>query len=290
MKVTCEIGVFDDDVGEECFAELAKLSPESMHPGEVYPFLLQTSADDPLVPRVLEVLQAHGMKLPPNPTLAGSPGFIALTYQREFEAADCAGADYLQITGSGATVLVRGLMLKRTGVGAAGTPPAPGGTYLIDTAELDRRRAVAARDQVVVLDEVKGLFERESFQGLEFRRGEPVSDPEGYCADGTFPIWELHTEVTLPPLSPECALLEFAHPENPGQLCRVVSDGLFAPPQLRYRAVDMRAIEPFDVARTRDGLNWGRCDHPLVVSQRFYQFCRKLKFEFGWIPVRIAAG
>ena len=47
------------------------------------------------------------------------------------------------------------------------------------------------------------------------------------------------------------------------------------------------SVEAFDVALTREAVGFGHMYHPLIVSQRFYQYCKKQKFKLWWYPVVI---
>lgn len=288
MKTICEIGVYDDDVGEEAFAELAALRPDAMQPEAAFRFLLRTSTADAVVPRVIEVLKSNGLKVPPNPAWAGAPGYVTINYLREFEEDDLNAAEYLQIANSRTMVLEKELQLKRTADTIDnGTSSTYASRYVIDAKILDRSRIVSARDQVVILDEVKPLVLKERFRGLELKRCEPTLDPHNFCGDEAFPIWELHTHLLLPPLSPVCELYELFDPNTDDFSGYAINDTLHMPPQLRYRSEDLRDIPPFDVARTREALGWGLSDHPLVVSQRFRRFCDANKLKLDWVPVRV---
>jgi hypothetical protein len=59
--------------------------------------------------------------------------------------------------------------------------------------------------------------------------------------------------------------------------------------QYAFRSDELRAIEPFDAARTWE---YGRhdlfySDRGLIVSQRFYRFCVKHKLKGEWVPVLV---
>jgi hypothetical protein len=96
----------------------------------------------------------------------------------------------------------------------------------------------------------------------------------------------------LPKVSPKC---KFYYGENglpaTGKSGNNLglNDDLHMPAQLRYRAKDLKKVEPFDVAHPKEPFCFKECPNPLVVSPRFYQFCVKKKYTLYAIPVRIDA-
>ncbi len=289
MKVTCQIRVDKENVGAACMAHLARLSPHSYNSSESFhTFFLETAADAPVVQQVLKVLKAEGLKLPVTPAEAGGPSHVNICYLREFEDVDYDRAEYLQVCYAGNNVLSESVALKRV-VGKLEKRSARdlAASYRVDTMKLDKAGGYAMRDQLVVLDHIKALLLKEDFKQLTFRQCEPLSDPHGYFDEGLDPVWEVQSGLVLPPLAAGCQLYEMEAYDGSGDIVRAVNDDLVEPGLLKYRAADLRRLKPFDVARTRERLGWGLCDHPLVVSQRFYQFCKRKKLDCGWLPVRI---
>jgi hypothetical protein len=128
-------------------------------------------------------------------------------------------------------------------------------------------------------------------------------EAEGLAADAIFlpterierpntPVWELRSRRTLPPVAPSMTLFEHDW-KTPFQgdydrVC-VRTEGLYLQAELHYRAKDIEAMGPFDLAHTKERFGEGPFDEyrPLVVSARFYDMCRRHKFKGGFTPVRI---
>lgn len=290
MKTRCKIElVFEEDVGSRAMAKLERLYPSGRNPpGSLVPFFLDLPADHPVIPEVIAVLKDCGLPMSPRRSLLPIFGGIAIRYIREFDDADFDNAPYLQVVGDNSFILSKSLELQRTpppwSVQTLDTSP-QANRYVIETKGFEKNRVVAAVDQVVLLDEIKPKFETQGFKGLEFRKCVPIYDPHEFCVDETFPIWEIESQTAMPALSPACQLIELYDPQGGALKYRDVDEGLHFPGLLRYRRNDMAPLSDIDVARTREGLGWGMYDHPLIISQRFYQFCKAQKLKLSYLPV-----
>lgn len=227
-----------------------------------------------VIPKVVNVLQAHGLKMPPNQKTPSGKEFIDIEYLREFEEEDLAAAKYL-LPGAQDSV----------GYGDNRTPE---GALKIDTEYLKKRfRIGGVRGEIVVTDSVREEFEKQKFEHLLLRHCEVHGDGAEDYED--FPIWEVTTDLVLPTASPNCKFCDCyggAEFTDPTKGC-VVEEGLYVPSLFRYREIDLRDVEPFDVAHTREAIGFKLTHHPLIVSQRFYQFCKNQKFRLWWFPVVI---
>ena len=104
------------------------------------------------------------------------------------------------------------------------------------------------------------------------------------------PWWEVGSDLRLPPQLPASV-----SPNQPIAVDAIVGgkdlpDSLYAPCEYRYRASDLEAFEPFDLAHTHEG--WAANlpqlhDRPLIASQRFRQICLQHGFKADWAPVRV---
>ena len=269
MKVKCKIRVFDDDVGRECFAKLVALCPEAIHNGVLR---LSVPPDHPAIPKVIEVLRAHGLTMRSRERIPARREFIDIKYEREFEEEDFASARYL-------------LPVAEDTV-ASGESRTPDGNLTFGTEYLTKRfRVASVGDDLVVTAPVRDLFDRQGFKHLLWRRCQVVGDGAEDYED--FPIWELTSDLVLPAASPACKFCDceggddFTNPDKG----RTLDEGLHVPALFRYRAEDLRAVEPFDVAVTREPLGFKLTHHPLIVSQRFYRVCQAEKFKLWWFPV-----
>jgi hypothetical protein len=144
---------------------------------------------------------------------------------------------------------------------------------------------------VVVRKHVRDALQASGLKGLAFRPAKVNSETHEWSEDE---FWELASTVTLPPLSPRCTLVHNDGSPFTGDLsrgCQLV-EGFYRPAEFHYRRADLPDLASFDCARTHEQFpiarpNETRTFHKLVVSQRFYRFCRQQKFACDWIPVRI---
>jgi hypothetical protein len=157
----------------------------------------------------------------------------------------------------------------------------------------------------VVSDRVRKLLEDSGLKRVVFKPTfvipagkRPSSDISALPWDGFGdPWWELTSELTMPKLSPRAILLN-----NKGQrIADDFSDGCFLregidsldalinPPEPTYRRSDIEALGEFDVAVMFEPMGGHplASHHPLIVSNRFYRFCRKHKLKVNFVPVRI---
>lgn len=271
MKATCHILVFQDRVSSNCFEALAAVFPQGKRG---ISFELKLPPDHPAIPKVIQVLQAHGLKMRPNASVPARKEFIDITYYREFEDSDLASAAFLETRAEQAV----GYGFDRT----------ENGQLRITTEYLTKRfRVASVGDSVVATEPVRASMEKQRLEHLAFRRCQVVGDGSEDYED--FPIWELTSDLVLPPLSPNCKLCDCSGGTdytNPEKGCSV-DDGLFLPTQYRYRASDLSAVGAFDAAHTREAMGFQLKSHPLIVSQRFYQYCQQQKFKLWWYPVII---
>jgi len=269
MKTTCKIQVFDDDVGQECFSELVRLCSESIHNGVLR---LAVPPDHPIIPKVISVLEAHELKMPPNAKTPSGKEFIDIEYLRKFDDEDLAAAKYLQIAAEESV----SNFYNRTS----------SGVLQIKTGYHNKRfRVASVFGKIVVHDTVREEFKNQKFKHLLLRRCEVYGG--GAEKHENFPIWEVTSDLVLPPLSPKCKFCDCyggSEYTDPTKGC-TIDDGLYVPTQHRYRESDLSSVEPFDTAHTREAFGFGLASHRLIVSQRFYQFCKKQKFKMWWYPV-----
>ncbi|MEM1164972.1 MAG: hypothetical protein AAGI30_01635 [Planctomycetota bacterium] len=152
----------------------------------------------------------------------------------------------------------------------------------------------------LVADHVRQVLEKGDLRGIRFeatkvykavgRKGYEEESWDEYPE----PWWELETTVTMPAFSSSVKLISGTHgvelKPDFSTGCRI-DDGLFGPAELHYRRSDIDAMDEFDIARTHEPITgrvkWTRRDRPFVVSQRFYQYCKKNNVKADWRPVRI---
>jgi len=112
--------------------------------------------------------------------------------------------------------------------------------------------------------------------------------------------WELTSDVILPPLrlGDGLVLLDCeGRPVRPGDFTNgcFPREGAVQNPELRYKASELAAMPPFDIAKTFEifgnrpyaGRPPSDDNRMTVVSQRFYQLCRSIDEKVSGRPVRI---
>jgi len=142
---------------------------------------------------------------------------------------------------------------------------------------------------IVVSEKVRVSMEKAGLLHVAFK---PVETIGRETTPGACQIWELTSDIFLPPLSPKCELVDSCgNPSKGDNLTHgcYLREGLYGSPEKHYKESAITSVEPFDLARTNErfGPNEIQADHQLVASQRFYQFCVSQAFDMRWIPVRI---
>lgn len=150
----------------------------------------------------------------------------------------------------------------------------------------------------LVPERVRSVLEGAGLRGILFRPTVPIRvvdarAPIVDCSWNDFPErwWELTSDVVLPPVSPSMAIASLSgKPVIRGatSVCSV-SDGtgFFGHPELRYVRAELEALGPFDLAYSFEGPSPSGRDRAIVVSQRFYQACRKHNLSVSWVPVHV---
>ena len=160
-------------------------------------------------------------------------------------------------------------------------------------------------DAYVVSDGAKRLLESAGLKHLAFKptvvtaRGSDVGPFISWEAAGHEPWWEITSERWMPCLSTATELWRMSDERPMTELERHLRDygrGVlpverpFRTPELRYARKDIGEWSTFcDIARTYEpfGRRPDLDRRLLVVSQRFYQFCRVQGIEAEWVPVRV---
>ncbi len=172
------------------------------------------------------------------------------------------------------------------------------GTILVPINSLgNKARFVGADKSVIVSSKTRDELLAQGFLHLTFRPTKPaqysdVGPPEVLSWEHHSPQWwELWSDLTLPPLSPT-----MKHTDGNGNVVARDWKGWkwFSNPtedddRLHYLDSELKGVEPFDIAVTfeHQASPWQRY---LVVSQKFYQFCKSKKWAADWEPVAIDVG
>jgi hypothetical protein len=182
------------------------------------------------------------------------------------------------------------------------------GRIKVNATTLPRKSGFTGCVAILVSDSVRRALTSAALQGVQFR---PTSIGDHSAVDeGENEVveydgrtwWELTTDVILPPicLGGGLSLLDCdGQPVRHGDFTNgcFLREGAVQNPELRYRASDLSAMAPFDIARTFEifgnrpygGLPPSDDNRLTVVSQRFYQVCRSINEKVDGSPVRIVA-
>lgn len=275
VRVVARLSVLLRDVGPALFEDLVQLHPAGVRRPDAIVFSTELPLDDQTLLRIRERLSSAGMT-PWEDTFR--PRACGAEYRfdlrRHYDESDLQTARLLEL---GFTFdhppmkcedrNDRGeLILKRY--------PNRDITYAMSSCF------------TVITDEVRHAMEAEGLAA------EAIFLPTERIERPNMPVWELRSSRTLPPVSPLMTLTEKDGTPFQGNYERVCvrREGLFhLVAELHYRAEDIAAMGPFDLAHTKE--RFGECPfdeyRPLVVSARFYDMCRRHKFKGGFTPVRI---
>lgn len=245
--------------------------------------------EDPRVEKVLNTLKMHGWYPKVDQALPYQPNEFWLTFKRKYSPRDYEKSEYLQISArGGANSFFRH---RKTGF------------LKVSAAHLRRTRANVLAPALLVRDCVRKLLESSDLRHLVFRPILPVENANYENDEGDVVVswdrigdkwWELTSDFVLPPLN--LGKIEFLDSvtflpiTDPTKQTPVLREGLYFEPELHFRRADMEALEPFDLALTREfngRVGDGSNEPWRVASQELYQFFKKHKITAGWQPVRL---
>lgn len=275
MKFTVHITADKTTLSPDAYASLCKIYPEGISPGGL---VADLPADHPVVAQLVGFLDAQGI---PRDATATSKCF-GFQMHRTYEDRDFAPVEYLAVFPK------EGLWVRKTGRDEQGrsviVEPVPA-TLTIASG--------GSKWGCFVSDRIREAIKAEEFIGPNFREtvidvqeiDEEELDFEIYGGA----VWELESSIVLPKLA---NVHQFVHYQNEPfngdysrPICIIEEPFANAVGEFHYRESELRAVEPFDFARTFEFHN--KRSHTLVVSQRFYLFCRDLNLPINWQPVRI---
>jgi hypothetical protein len=303
MRQTVTIDIDPADVGSELIRRLAEIHLEGLRSTGWWG--IQLPLDDPRVSRCIRMLADVGF----TPWTQTFRPFVkgreySITIERQYNESDLAPCRLLDLS---------------TFDSADSYPARRNGHLRIYLPEKgDQTRFNAKADiqgtgeshhyTLIVSDRVRRLIEALNLREVGFKATFVIPPPKSEVDkrdeeamlpwDGFGePWWELTSSVILPPMSSR-AFLVSAKGE------RVVdhfSDGCYLkdgidnldaitwPAEPKYLAKDVDAIGEFDVAHT---FEWFGPKAPylgrlVIVSSRFFQFCREHKLKTYFVPVRV---
>ncbi len=229
-------------------------------------------------------------------SLVVDTGLFTLKQGHEVEAEDAECCSYLRLeTSTGWPDS------ERTPGGLLQVPVAQGGVFPKRCLPTDG--IIGLAPQLVVCDpglvaalrdaELRGVVLKptQAFDTLS----DPGDPPMGSWEElGLDPYYELTSDLVLPPLNPKIHARKPAG-VDPATGVRTYSGWVMSQSELfpkvgyHYRAEDLSAVGPFDLARTCEPLLGGREEDPgdMIFSQRVRSICASCGFDQEWWPVWI---
>lgn len=297
MKIYAHIdGIFQQQVGDSAFLELITIYPEGRAGSHGHSFQVHLPVDDARVVGVFDALQRRGLRrwnpLVPRSEHA-SGAYFHLQLERVYDTSDL---DEFRFFEFHLPSNAYHLQIRRDNAGRLAIPLPPSPTDLaVDV--LNFMCGDGADWWYFVPTRVSDILVEEQLDHLVLAPTETIfleksSTSNLVMKEGLY--WEVNSDFIMPPVSPGMALVDKQRRQVwPGPATNIYrQEGLYRWPELHYRASDLRAIGPFDIARTFENFGWGGEDRmpdrsPVIVSKRFYDVCQKHGFKVDWLPVHI---
>lgn len=229
--------------------------------------------DDPRVFRLLEYLKQLGM-VPRPMQCREKPGMYHFWLLREYEQEDFDKVEFFEfrpsdpLGGFADRSSLGRLTLKKSQLGIRNYLVMNGWSSLAVSADMREKMEKAG---------LKRLIFRETEAG-----GEILKDEKNQ-------IWELDSDLVLPPFSSKCDCRDLDGKPFTGDYSRgfTLTEGFYIAPEFHYTRSVIKSVGEFDLARTHE--HWGteKAPRKLVCSRRFYEFCNAHKVKMKWFPVRI---
>jgi len=281
MRVHIFIAVTGNCLGRSRVDDIRREWPEAIDYGSIR---LHGGEDDPAVLGVLRKLNEWGWKPIDPAEHYDEAKHFELIRTREYEPPDLDGLECLQIWPE----LMVEMEWEPAGYGIRR------GQY--------KRRADFARGRsgkpIIVSQRVRALLETADFRGLHFaplqlfkRVGGSYDSPKlgnlEWSSVGE-PWWILDSILTLPPVGPYLYIQGGGdgkiYPRGTRQ--GIIREPGFSDVERHYVRSELAKLGEFDVAREWESL--GAVD--IIVSRRFYEFCKAHNLKCGFKPVRIDEG
>jgi hypothetical protein len=245
---------------------------------------VKNEKEDPELNEVIAFLRQHGREphLRINPRISlDHPKMYQVEGRRVFEAKDLERGEYFYfypdkwIAEGGHTITGYTDLHEVKGGTVTQQPIGSNGTYFVSLCS----------------DELRRELEEERFLGLSFREVLIT----GKARRG--PLWQLWSDRQMPPIRNRIIDEDGNDVDPKARRGRRIDDFYF-PYLLKFRAEQVRAMEPFDAALTQerfgnsvgqyfpaDGIYENKLDPILIVSRRFYQWCEGRKLKISWHPI-----
>lgn len=285
MKVVVHIPALNPaEYGAQLTQRLAAIFPSGLEPHSGW-FGIRLPLDDPRCSDVLQGLEQAGLKPWESRNRPIKRGVeFSVNYIRTYDDADLDACTYLQLLPDTRLESVLPKTVEeaksRNLVHIALADIDPSFDFML----VDRCHAVVPRRVRMLLDGAGliGLAWRPIVLWDSHKRSNRRIEAEAFD--------DLIGERILPPVSPTVELYDSRTKQRvaPGHPDPVrLQEGLYTPVEPHYRAADLEAFGPFDVARTFERPWGGDHNRHIIVSSRFYRFCREHRLRTGFVPVRI---
>lgn len=304
MKTFAHVGgIYKHEIGESAFTEFLRVYPEGKTGSQGHSFRAALPVDDPRLTQIFDLTRALGLRrwdetIPASEWRTGK--YYNLALDRRYNALDYRQFDLFELRLPSVTCLFK-VRRGPSGLLEIPLPPWPeevnalssdflwgdGTTYHFYFVAKQISDALSAADLAHFTLSPTTRFE--AYPPADENSAEG-GDPAGLSG----PFWEVNSDLVMPPVSPT---MELADRDGrrlwPGRATRIYrKEGIYSWPELHYRASDLRAIGPFDIARTFENFGWGGEERmpdqsPVIVSKRFYDVCQKHGFKMDWLPVHV---
>jgi hypothetical protein len=283
------------DIGSALAEQLRSIYPDIKNSPSGFATHLHPK-NDPKFRAVVELLDRAGLQARYGPGSLEAKKEYRVNAIREYDKADLEACELLYLD----------LLHPKRGVSSVSRSPQ--GYAVMDVRGIPEDPTLSIHetpDAYVVSDGAKRLLESAGLKHLAFKptvvtaRGSDVGPFISWEAAGHEPWWEITSERWMPCLSTATELWRMSDERPMTELERHLRDygrGVlpverpFRTPELRYARKDIGEWSTFcDIARTYEpfGRRPDLDRRLLVVSQRFYQFCRVQGIEAEWVPVRV---
>ncbi|MDX2130589.1 MAG: hypothetical protein SFY69_00885 [Planctomycetota bacterium] len=236
---------------------------------------------DPRARQIVEILRAAGIV----PRKFGESrrdysNFYSLSRYREYEDSDFEGLELLQVWPE-----------------TVADSEYAGSTHYVRRARLQKGVQFARSlhgDIIMVPERIRLALQSAEFRGLDVaplrvmkNTPNPDDDPtrEADTSKIGGPWWTIEPLITLPPVSPYLSKVR-GKDGGPGPRDAkwlVIREPGFDDVEFHFLRSELRQVPEFDFARTYEGWPSGG----IVVSKRFYDFCKEHNLKCGFKPVRI---
>lgn len=244
-------------------------------PSHLVGFHLEAELGDPVIDEVIGFLRTTGREANWNwcPKVPlGHPTLYQVQGERVWEQADIDKADYVQMHVT--REIFNGKMLPPNGM--------PEVEFVTRKGQLVGN--MQNRLNSLCFVEFRAELEKQEFKGLTFR---PVSikcrKPEKLV------LWQIWSAVTLPPVLDSLVGAD-GEPFDPATSKACAVNDVYRPMLHRFSTAKVRALEPFDIAVTKE--RWGGGfphyrEPAIIVSRRFREWFMKQKVPVEWWPVAL---